>query len=347
MKRLILSLCTIMSLVPLSFAQTTSRPARTSPTPAVTIVPAGTSIDVRVNEPLASDTSLDGDRFTGTVNIDVTNEIGKVIIPRGANVEGRVITAKPSGRLSDAGVLELTINTIRTNGSVVNVTTEPFSVQGKSHTKSNTTKIGGGAALGAIIGAVAGGGKGAAIGAGVGAAAGTAGAAATGKQEARVDSEAVLKFVTAAETRITPASAAQQQTSVADRAAEEPVLKRRDNTSAESVQKPDPAASEPASTSPKNVFPEDKTDFYSLSLRDKRVLRDCLANSAVIAPGSGTAITKGSTLTSGQQRNAKALPLACDRELPAVPNDLERVVMGKQVLLLDENGKVLDVLDLR
>jgi hypothetical protein len=341
----ILSLCAILSLIVAGTAQTTTRSTRATTTSKAIIVPAGTAIDVRVNEPLASDTSVDGDRFTGTIANDVTDDAGKILIPRGANVEGRVITAKPSGRLSAAGLLELTINTIRTNGSVVNVTTEPFVVQGKSHTKSNTTKIGGGAALGAIIGAVAGGGKGAAIGAGVGAAAGTAGAAATGKQEARVETEAVLKFITSAETRITPASAAQQQAS-ADRAADEPVLRKRDNTPADVVQKPHPSP-EPENTTPKNVFPEDKADFYTLSLRDKRVLRDCMANSAVMAPNAGTAIGKGSTLTSSQQRNAKALPLACDRELPALPNDLERVVIGRQVLLLDESGRVLDALDLR
>ena len=348
----ILSLCAILSLAVAGSAQTTARPTRTSTAPKVVVVPAGASIDVRINDPLSSDTSVDGDRFSGVVVNDVTDDAGKILIPREAAVEGRVITAKPSGRLSDSGLLELTINTIRTGGSVVNVTTEPFVVQGKSHTKSNTTKIGGGAALGAIIGAVAGGGKGAAIGAGVGAAAGTAGAAATGKQEARVESEAVLKFVTSAEARITPATAAQQEVANSERASEQPVLRKRDNTPADAVQKP--ASTEatnttptPANTTPTNVFPDDKADFYSLSLRDKRVLRDCLTNSAVMAPSAGTAITKGSTLTSSQQRNAKALPLACDRELPALPNDLERVVIGKQVLLLDESGKVLDVTDLR
>jgi uncharacterized protein YcfJ len=336
----------IFALLSASFAQTESRPARSTTGKATTAtLPAGTAIDVRINDPLGSDTSVDGDRFTGVLHTDVTNEVGAVVIPRGASVEGRVITAKPSGRLSSAGALELTINTIRSNGRVINVTTEPFVVQGKSHTKSNTTKIGGGAALGAIIGAVAGGGKGAAIGAGVGAAAGTAGAAATGKQEARVESEAVLKFLTASETRISSANASPER-AAADRVPEEPVLRKRENTSADDSV-PNAVPAKPENTPPANVFPDDKADFFSFSLRDKRVLRECLANSAVMAPASGTAIAKGGTLTSLQQRNAKALPLACDRELPAVPNDLERVVLGRQVLLLDQNGKVLDALDLR
>ncbi|HEY6251628.1 MAG TPA: hypothetical protein VI685_16850, partial [Candidatus Angelobacter sp.] len=65
---------------------------------------------------------------------------------------------------------------------------------GKSHTKSNVTKIGGGAAAGALIGGLVGGGKGAAIGAGAGAGAGTGVAAATGKQEAVIPAETVITF---------------------------------------------------------------------------------------------------------------------------------------------------------
>ncbi|PYV55526.1 MAG: hypothetical protein DMG91_11915 [Acidobacteria bacterium] len=64
----------------------------------------------------------------------------------------------------------------------------------KSHTKSNVTKIGGGAAAGALIGGLVGGGKGALIGTAAGAGAGTGVAAATGKQEAVVHAESALTF---------------------------------------------------------------------------------------------------------------------------------------------------------
>ena len=86
---------------------------------------------------------------------------------------------------------------------------EPLVIKGESHSKSNVTKIGGGAALGAVIGAIAGGGKGAAIGTLAGGAAGTGAAAATGKKPAIVESEAVLTFVTSsASAPATPPPAA-------------------------------------------------------------------------------------------------------------------------------------------
>jgi hypothetical protein len=66
--------------------------------------------------------------------------------------------------------------------------------KGKSHTKGNAEKIGGGTAAGALIGGLAGGGKGAAIGAAAGAGAGTGVAVATGKEEVRIPAESVLTF---------------------------------------------------------------------------------------------------------------------------------------------------------
>jgi hypothetical protein len=78
------------------------------------------------------------------------------------------------------------------------VSTSAFRAKGKSHTKSNVTKIGGGAAAGALIGGLAGGGKGALIGTAVGAGAGTGVAAATGKEEALIHAETAISFTTTA-----------------------------------------------------------------------------------------------------------------------------------------------------
>ena len=108
----------------------------------------------------------------------------------GSPVKGKVTYVNRSGRLHKPGALTLRLTSI--NGETVY--SSRVSRQGKSHTKSNATKIGGGAGAGALIGAVAGGGKGAAIGAAAGAGAGTGVAAATGKQEVRIPAESVLTF---------------------------------------------------------------------------------------------------------------------------------------------------------
>jgi hypothetical protein len=47
-------------------------------------------------------------------------------------------------------------------------------------------------------------------------------------------------------------------------------------------------------------------------------------------------------LPSDVQNQAQSLPLACEDQLPKLPNDLERVVYAGRVLLIDSKGHVLD-----
>jgi hypothetical protein len=152
-------------------------------------IPSGSHATVRLNTSLSSATAHTGEIWGGTLTHDIV-EHGKVVVRAGAPVKGKVTYVNRSGRLHKPGALTLRLSSI--NGETVY--SSRVSRQGKSHTKSNATKIGGGAGAGALIGAVAGGGKGAAIGAGAGAAAGTGVAAATGKQEVRIPAESVLTF---------------------------------------------------------------------------------------------------------------------------------------------------------
>jgi hypothetical protein len=152
-------------------------------------IPSGSHATVRLNASLSSATAHTGQVWGGTLTHDIV-EHGKVVVRAGAPVKGKVTYVNRSGRLHKPGALTLRLSSI--NGETVY--SSRVTREGKSHTKSNATKIGGGAGAGALIGAVAGGGKGAAIGAGAGAAAGTGVAAATGKQEVRIPAESVLTF---------------------------------------------------------------------------------------------------------------------------------------------------------
>lgn len=152
-------------------------------------IPAGSHVTVRINSGLSSGSAHAGESWSGTLARDVVAH-GHTIAKAGAAVQGKVSYAKSSGRLHAPGQLSLRLSSI--DGQ--RVSSSRVSRQGKSHTKSNATKIGGGAGAGALIGALAGGGKGAAIGAGAGAAAGTGVAAATGKMEAAIPAESVLTF---------------------------------------------------------------------------------------------------------------------------------------------------------
>jgi hypothetical protein len=163
--------------------------ALTAALAAAATIPSGTTISVRNTSTVSSKTAKSGDRWSGTLANDIRSG-DQVIAHRGDPVEGTIITANSSGRLSKPGLLKLDV--ISVNGE--SVRTNAWTSEGKSHKKSNAAKIGGGAALGSIIGAIAGGGKGAAIGAGAGAGAGTVGAAATGKKDVEIPSETVMTF---------------------------------------------------------------------------------------------------------------------------------------------------------
>jgi len=161
------------------------------------MIPAHTRLTVRVGSEISSGTAKAGDRFDATLARGLLIN-GKTIARAGAPVKGKITSAKSSGRLHAPGQLALRLTSVQVNGRMVPVSTGTYFAKGKSHTKSNATKIGGGAAAGALIGGLVGGGKGAGIGALAGGGAGTGVAAATGKEEAVIPAEAALKFTTTA-----------------------------------------------------------------------------------------------------------------------------------------------------
>jgi hypothetical protein len=291
------------------------------------VVPAGTEISVRIIDALDSGKAQPGDTFQGTLDTAIVSG-STTLYPKGSDVTGRVIAAKDSGRLTRPGVLELELTEVKYGSKRSRLTTDPFKIEGKSHTKSNVTKIGGGAAAGAIIGAIAGGGKGAAIGAAVGAGAGTAVAAATGKQEAKVEPEAVLIFVTSAAS--TAPTSGSSSTATSSSSAPSSGVKSYDSD--------DPAA-------------------YSFSARDRRVINNCfrehaselppgLAKRESLPPGLQRQLEKNGTLPPGLQKRVQPLPSFCETDLPRLPRELERVIFGRRVMLIDAAQKILDLFDL-
>ncbi len=157
------------------------------------VVPAGTSLTVRIGEALGSKLSSSGQSFSATLANPV--EVGgAVVIPAGAAVEGTVVDAKPLGKFKGGASLDVTLTSITVRGKTRAIETSSVLRAEKGKGKRTAVVTGGGAALGALIGGLAGGGKGAAIGAVAGGGAGAAGSAMTGNKDIVLPAESALTF---------------------------------------------------------------------------------------------------------------------------------------------------------
>lgn len=175
-----------------------------APEPQPVVVPAGTSLTVRLGNSVGSKISSAGDSFSATLASAVTVD-GNTVIPAGAPAQGTVVDAKPLGRFKGGALLEVRLTSITINGRERSIETSAVERTEKGKGKRTAVLAGGGTALGALIGGLAGGGKGAAIGAVAGAGAGTGGAAFTGNKEIVIPAESALSFRLKSPLEVNPA----------------------------------------------------------------------------------------------------------------------------------------------
>jgi hypothetical protein len=77
------------------------------------VLPAGSSLHVRLQTTLTSKTNKTGDKFTGYVEQPVTAN-GKTIVPVGSLVDGHVVMVKKSKRLKGVGQMRIVLDDITT-----------------------------------------------------------------------------------------------------------------------------------------------------------------------------------------------------------------------------------------
>jgi len=157
------------------------------------MVPAGTEIQVKLDQSIATDRSTSGDPFQASVAAPVMID-GKEAIPKNALVKGQIVSVRESGRLAGVARMRLELRTVEVNGTEYELHTSNFARRGGDHKKRNWAFIGGGAGGGALVGALAAGGKGALIGGPIGAGAGIAAATLTGKKDFVLPAETLLTF---------------------------------------------------------------------------------------------------------------------------------------------------------
>jgi hypothetical protein len=170
-----------------------SAPVEQAEKPTVAAVPTGTALVVRLNNAVSTKTAQTGEAFTGTVAKAVVVR-GETMIPRGAEVNGRVTEVKAAGKLAGAAQIALQVTSIKVGGQSYKVSSNAISQTSTGKGKRTAVVGGGGAGLGAVVGGLAGGGNGAVVGALAGGGAGTAGSAFTGNADITLPAESVLSF---------------------------------------------------------------------------------------------------------------------------------------------------------
>ncbi len=171
------------------------------------VLPAGTQIAVRVNENIDSRTANPNQTYGATIDSDVVDETGRVVIPRGSWAELVVRRASGGGVVGNSDLI-LDLEYVQVNGMRYRLdvpTMEQQSHGGIGANRRTAEMVGGGALLGTLLGALGGGGKGAAIGAVAGAAGGGAVQVITRGDQVRVPAETVLRFRLDQSERLYPA----------------------------------------------------------------------------------------------------------------------------------------------
>jgi len=135
----------------------TPKPA---PTPEPKIVPSGTALAIVLEQELSTKSAKAEDPVAASLAEDVTVD-GEVLLPKGAEVHGHVVSSVRSGRTKGRARIVVAFNEVRVNSRSYTIDATGFDVTAGSSKGKDAKIAGGSAAAGAIIGGIAGGGSGA------------------------------------------------------------------------------------------------------------------------------------------------------------------------------------------
>jgi hypothetical protein len=173
--------------------------------PADVNIAAGTNLTIRINQHISVKTSRAGDRFDGELAEPVVGDNGRVVIPKGAPVNGVVVASHRRGHFKGSSILELRLTYLTLNGSRYRLDTADLTRTKKGKGKRSAAFIGGGTGLGMLVGGVATGGVGLLVGGLVGAGGGTALGGLTGNRDIEIPAESIVRFRLADNLVVQPA----------------------------------------------------------------------------------------------------------------------------------------------
>jgi hypothetical protein len=132
----------------------------------------GTQLQVRLENPISSKTARIEDRVEATVDYPVRDGAGRLAIPAGSRVEGRVVSVQKANRPLHSGAIDIQFDRLYVGSTRYDLRGRVVSLD-QDVDRGDTAKRGGiGAVLGGVLGGILGGTKGALAGIVIGGAGG-------------------------------------------------------------------------------------------------------------------------------------------------------------------------------
>jgi len=172
--------------------------------PADVNIPAGSALEIRINQRISVKTTPAGARFDGEVVEPWADANGRIILPKGTPVGGVVDESHRRGHFKGSSILELRLTSLTLNGTQYPLETHDLTRTKKGKGKRSAAIIGGGTGLGMLVGGVATGGVGLVVGGLVGGGAGTAVSGLTGNRDLDIPSESIVRFRLADDLTLQP-----------------------------------------------------------------------------------------------------------------------------------------------
>lgn len=193
----------------------------------VSYVPAGTPVNVNLNQTLSSEFTQVGETFTAALSSPIYAG-SNLLAPPGSQVQGQIVAVEPAGRTGKPGYMDMRLISIITPdgrriplSAAIDQNTFKLEADGgrTSHFIKHTAVGAGAGALSGLIGAsISGGqkGKAAAIGTGIGAGTGILAGAFRKGEEFVLRSGTMLPFRLDQAIQVAPSNPVQQQSPFAD-----------------------------------------------------------------------------------------------------------------------------------
>jgi hypothetical protein len=260
-----------------------------------------------------------------------------------------------SGRLKRPALITLSLHSVQSRSRSYPIETGDLTIKADSHATRNLVIIGGSAGAGAVIGGATAGGKGAAVGAATGAGVGALAAFLTGKLEIELPSETVLNF------RINSVIISPKELARLQRVGE---TARKTEAGSDTYEERDSHSSVGRGHDRRSDEDEDDDDDLGerregvraaeiIFTRDERILitdwfrgyhsnlPPGLAKRDRLPPGLEKQLRERGTLPPGLQKRVQPLPWVLERRLRRLPRGYRRVVVGGNVILMDEGTAVI------